>query len=311
MENKVRGLHHLTAIAGNAKRNLQFYTKILGLRLVKRTVNFDDPYTYHLYYGDETGSPGSILTFFPWDGVRQGVRGVGMATEFGFSVPEGSMDFWLDRFKNNRITYNNPATKFGETYLTFLDPDGLKMEMTVADKPDGRKAWKVDDIPEEMAVRGFHQVTISLTESERTARVLNEALGYEFEAQETNRMRFRTSSVEHGAIIDLVEVPGERTGLVAGGTLHHVAFCVDHRDDSMELREKLLDMGLSPTPLIDRNYFRSVYFREPGGTLFEIATRKPGFLVDESKEELGTALKLPKQYEKRREELEDALPELD
>src|SRR5688572_10571086 len=172
MENKILGLHHITAIAGDAKKNLDFYTKVLGLRLLKKTVNFDDPGTYHLYYGDEKGSAGTILTFFPYEGARQGRAGTGMATQIGYSVPEGSFDFWMKRFDANRVIYNKPSEKFGEQYLPFLDPDGLKLELTIAKNPDSRKPWETAEINSDVATKGFHQVTLTLNKIEPTAAIL-------------------------------------------------------------------------------------------------------------------------------------------
>lgn len=311
MENRILGLHHITAIAGNAKTNFDFYTKVLGLRLVKKTVNFDDPNTYHLYYGDKFGTPGTILTFFPWEGISPGKRGVGMATEFGYSVPEGSFDFWLARLEKLNILYNKPAEKFGEKYLTLIDPDGLKIELTVSSHKDTREPWTTPEISESVAIRGFHNVTLSLSRIDKTAEILQDVFGYKLQEQNVNRYRFKTDAIENAAIIDLVELPGEQHAINAGGTIHHIAFRV--KDDATELffRKKLIEKGLQPTPVIDRNYFNSVYFREPGGVLFEIATDNPGFAVDEPVENLGTSLKLPEQYESKRPELEKSLPKLD
>jgi len=311
MENKILGLHHITAIAGNAKRNYEFYTKVLGLRVVKKTVNFDDPHTYHFYYGDENGTPGTILTFFPWEGVSTGRRGIGSTTEFAYSVPAGSLDFWLKRFDEMNITHNKPAEKFGETYLTFLDPDGLKIELTVASHNDSRTPWTTNEINEEVATKGFHNVTLTLRNATQTVEILEDVFGYKLQDQQVNRYRYKTDVIENAAIVDIVELPNEQRAINAGGTIHHIAFRV--KDDASELyiREKLIDRGLQPTPVIDRNYFHSVYFREPGGVLFEIATDNPGFAIDEPVASLGQSLKLPAQYEPRRAEIELVLPKLD
>lgn len=310
MEDRILGIHHITAIAGNAKRNYDFYTKVLGLRFVKKTVNFDDPHTYHFYFGDETGTPGTIITFFPWDNITTGRRGTGMATEIGYSVPEGSLGEWIKRFEQYNIIYNKPAEKFGEEYVTFIDPDGLKLELTVAAKDDTRKPWVTTDVNEQIATRGFHNVTLTLANIENTAKILTDVFGYKLKEQQVNRYRYVTNAVDNANIIDLVEVPEEKRGHVAGGSVHHVAFRV-HGDDAQKLYlQKLEALGLGPTPVIDRNYFHSIYFREPGGVLFEIATDAPGFSVDEPVDELGMHLKLPKQYEPRRKEIEGILPEL-
>ncbi len=310
MESTINGIHHITAIAGNAKRNFEFYTKVLGLRLVKKTVNFDDPETYHLYYGDKNGTPGTILTFFPWDNIMTGRRGSRQVTEIGYSVPEGSLDFWLKRFDQHNVTYNKVAEKFGEPYLTFLDPDGLKLELIVPKNTDLRLPWETDEVKGEHATRGFHNVTITSNKIQPTADILTEVFGYRLLEQHVNRYRFVTDTVENAAIVDLVEVPGEHVGHVAGGSVHHVAFRVKDENVLMQYREKIEKLGLHITDKIDRNYFYSLYFREPGGVLFELATDNPGFAADESVEELGSHLKLPAQYEQYRSRLEETLPEL-
>jgi glyoxalase family protein len=311
MENKILGLHHITAIAGNAKRNFDFYTKVLGLRFIKKTVNFDDPHTYHFYFGDEAGSAGTILTFFPWgDEIQQGRKGSGMATEIGYSVPKGSLDFWIDRFEAHNIIYNKPAVKFGERYLTFLDPDGLKLELTEVEA-DQRKPWITDVVNAGVATRGFHHITLTLKDKAATALILTGVFGYQLSATEGNRYRYTTDAVENASIVDIVELPDEKRGFNANGTVHHVAFRVKDDAALMEFREKIVKLGLSITPQIDRNYFHSLYFREPGGVLFEIATENPGFTVDEPLEELGQNLKLPVQYESQRTEIEQLLVKLD
>jgi glyoxalase family protein len=310
MEDSVKGIHHITAIAGNAKRNYDFYTNVLGLRLVKKTVNFDDPETYHLYYGDREGTPGSILTFFPWEGIAMGRRGSRQATEIGYSVPENSLDFWLKRFEKHNVTYNKISEKFGEPYLTVLDPDGLKLELIASKRPDHRLPWETEEIKAENATKGFYNVTITTDKMQPTADILTGVFGYRLLEQHVNRFRFITDNSENAAIIDLVEVQGEKAGHVAGGSVHHVAFRVKNEAVLMEYREKIAAMGLNITDKIDRNYFYSLYFREPGGVLFELATDNPGFAVDEPVEELGTHLMLPEQYEKFRSTLEKSLPKL-
>ena len=310
MENKIQGLHHITAIAGDAKRNYHFYKDVLGLRFIKKTVNFDDPKTYHFYFGDEIGSAGTILTFFPWgDAVPQGRRGPGMTTEIGYSVPKASLEFWIERFEKHNVIYNKPAEKFGEKYLTFLDPDGLKFELI--ETQDTRKPWVTDEVTEAHATRGFHNITLTLKDIKGTEKVLTSIFGYKLISQETNRYRYAVDTVENAAIVDLVELPNEKPGHVANGTVHHVAFRVKDDETLMYFRKKIEKAGLNITPQIDRNYFHSLYFREPGGVLFEIATENPGFMVDEPLEKLGQNLKLPAQYESRRSELEAHLVKLD
>lgn len=308
MEDRILGLHHITAIAGEAKRNFDFYTRILGLRLVKKTVNFDDPYTYHFYYGDKIGTPGSILTFFPWQGIQTGRRGTRQVTEIGYSVPENSLDFWLKRFEANNIIYNKVSEKFGEQYLTFIDPDGLKFELITSKNADNRLPWETDEITAQHATKGFHNVTITTNKLQPTADVLINIFGYKLLESHVNRFRFVTDAVENANIIDVVEVQGEVAGHVAGGSVHHVAFRVANDQILMRFRDRIIDAGLQITEKIDRNYFYSLYFREPGGVLFEIATDNPGFDIDESVEELGMGLKLPVQYENRREDIIKRLP---
>ncbi|RBL91036.1 ring-cleaving dioxygenase [Chitinophaga flava] len=310
MDQAITGLHHITAISGNAKKNYDFYTRIMGLRFVKKTVNFDDPHTYHFYYGDKTGSPGTILTFFPWEDIMTGRRGTHMATEIGYSIPEGSINFWLKRLDAANIIYNKPSSKFGEIYLTFLDPDGLKIELTVPEKTDDRVPWETAEVSAENATRGFHHVTLTLDDIQATADLLVSVFGFELIKHHANRYRFASPAGDTANYIDLVEAKGELRGHVAGGSIHHIAFRM--KDDAMELhyREKLEALGLNATPQLDRKYFRSVYFREPGGVLFELATDTPGFTVDESVEELGTHLMLPAQFEPQRAEIEQKLIKL-
>ncbi len=311
MENRIQGLHHITAIAGDANRNYHFYTDVLGLRLVKKTVNFDDPETYHFYFGNETGAPGTILTFFPWgSSMRAGRRGTQQVTEIGYSVPEGSLDFWLDRFEKRNVIYNKTGEKFGEQYISFLDHDGLKFELTIPKNADERKGWVSNEVNETVALKGFHHITITTNKIEETAKVLTDILGYKLSATEVNRFRFMTNAAETANIVDLVEAPGESAGLVAGGSVHHVAFRVKDEETLMYFRNKVLESGLQITEKIDRNYFYSLYFREPGGVLFEIATDNPGFAVDEAVSTLGQDLKLPAQYEGYRQQLEKVLPKL-
>ena len=310
MSNSILGLHHITAIAGNAQQNFDFYTRILGLRLVKKTVNFDDPGTYHLYYGDESGAAGTILTFFPWEGIGQGTEGVGMATEIGYAVPEGSLDFWLERFKENKVVTGEIAQRFGETILPFKDPDGLSLSLIIPEKADTRTPWETDTVKKEIATRGFHSTTLSLQKIDETAKVLTDIFGYSLVSQEGNRYRFITDTVETASIVDILELPDGIRGRNAAGTNHHVAFRVKDEAAQMEFREKILSKNLQITPKIDRDYFFSLYFREPGGVLFEIATENPGFTADEPLNELGTHLMLPHQHAHLRDDLEKLLPKL-
>lgn len=310
MDDRISGLHHITAIAGNAQRNLAFYTNILGLRLVKKTVNFDDPETYHFYFGNESGDPGTILTFFPWEGITKGRQGAGMPTEVGYSVPENSLGFWKSRLEENHINITGSGARFGEEYLSFEDPDGLPVALIVPATGDDRKPWETDEVKAPHAIRGFHSVTLTLKAVEDTAKVLTDIFAYTPSGKEGNRHRYGTDALPTAAVVDLVAAPEATNSLNAGGTIHHVAFRVKDENVQMAFREKIVAFGLHITPKIDRNYFFSLYFREPGGVLFEIATDNPGFTVDEPLTELGTHLMLPAQYESRRKEIESVLPVL-
>lgn len=310
MKQNILGLHHITAIASNAKSNFEFYTNVLGLRMVKKTVNFDDPETYHFYYGNEEGTPGTILTFFPWEGIGRGKPGVGQATEIGYSVPDGSLDFWMDRFKNFNVSFGEKAEKFGELFLPFTDPDGLNISLIIPAKNDERKPWETTAVKIDNATKGFHSVTLTLKKIDATAKILTDIFGYRLLAQEGNRYRFVTDAIESASIIDLLETPEGKQGHNAAGTNHHIAFRVANEAIQMAFHEKIASSGLQITPKIDRDYFYSLYFREPGGVLFEIATDNPGFTIDEPLSELGSNLKLPKQYEPARAQIERALPAL-
>jgi glyoxalase family protein len=310
MENRVSGIHHITAIAGNARRNHAFYTNVLGLRFIKKTVNFDDPHTYHFYFGDEAGTPGTILTFFPWEGINKGRQGTGMATEIAYSVPPDSLAFWMERLKEFSVKVSASGTRFGEHYLGFEDPDGLPLTLIVPTTGDNRRPWETEGVGAQVATRGFHSITLTLKSVARTAMVLMDILDYKLAGQEGNRYRYVTDAVTNAAIVDLIEAPTVESSYNASGTIHHVAFRVRDEKVLMEFREKVVDHGLPITDKIDRNYFFSLYFREPGGVLFELATDNPGFTVDEPLAELGSHLKLPPQHERNRAAIEKVLPDL-
>lgn len=309
MNANILGLHHITAISDNAKRNLDFYTNVLGLRLVKKTVNFDDPGTYHFYFGDRQGTPGTIITFFPWEGIGPGKNGAGMATHTGYAVPEGSFGFWKERLAQHHITTEENEI-FGEKLLSFNDPDGIQLQLVVPAHPDGRKPWTTQEVRQDVAIRGFHNVTLTLRSADATAKVLTDILGYSLKKQEGNRYRFTTDAIDTANIVDIIEDPAAPVGRNAAGTNHHIAFRVENDDILMGFREKVLEAGLDITPKINRDYFFSLYFREPGGVLFELATDNPGFTADEPLENLGRSLKLPKRYESIRSKIESVLPEL-
>ncbi len=302
------GLHHVTAMAADPKRNVAFYTGLLGLRLVKRTVNFDDPSVYHLYYGDETGSPGTILTFFPWPGAAPGKPGSGETTENAFVVPQGTLDAWAARLEENRVAYSR-GSRFGEPRLTFADPDGMPLAIVEKAGLEDTPGWATDEIPAAIAIRRIGGITLGLAGIDGTARVLTEVFGYERIGAEGGFTRFRAPSGSD--VIDLQLVAPAR-GQMGAGTVHHIAFRADDDAAQAAMADALRrSLHLGVTEQKDRNYFRSVYFREPGGVLFEIATDAPGFLVDEDDATLGTALKLPEQYEPYRARIEAVLPKLD
>jgi glyoxalase family protein len=308
---QTNGIHHVTAISGPARGNLDFYSRVLGLRLVKKTVNFDDPTTYHLYFGDADGNPGTILTFFPWDHVAPGRLGVGETEITAFRIPEAALGYWAHRLVANGVSHEAPQKRFGETVLTFRDPDGMRLALVAVAGSESEPAWGGSEVPQDMAIRGFHGVTLLLEKTEPTAAILREVFGFEQLAQEGSTIRLRAEGTGIGGIVDLRAAGGFLPARMGAGSVHHIAFRAG--DDAEQARMvKLLAerFGLRTTEQKDRNYFRSVYFREPGGVLFEIATDAPGFAIDEPAESLGQALKLPAQYERRRAEIEAVLPEL-
>jgi glyoxalase family protein len=304
------GIHHITAIAGDPKRHVAFYSRALGLRFVKRTVNFDDPGTWHLYYGDEIGSPGSALTFFLWENVPQGTHGAGEAQEIAFAIPEGSVEFWKSRLLDKGVIAEVAPPRFGETVIAFEDADGHKLEL-VASKVAAIPGWGGGEVPAEHAIRGFHGVTLEIRHPERTARVLTEVFGFEPAGTEGNRQRFLAKDGPLGRVVDVRTIPNLTHASQGIGTIHHIAFRAAGDKEENEMRERALKMGLRATEQVQRFYFRSVYFREPGGVLFEIATDDPGFTADEPKEKLGSKVMLPPWYEQHREKIEAALPPLE
>jgi glyoxalase family protein len=304
------GLHHVTAIGGNPQQNVDFYLRTLGLRLVKTTVNFDDPGTYHLYYGDDSGRPGTLLTFFPWRDVPPGRRGNGQATTTSFSVPETSLGWWKDHLDKLGITASRVQTRDQEEALSFRDPDGLAISLIAHPQGDPRDPWDNGSVPAEHAIRGLHSVTLSVDQEDATAGLLTDDLGLHFDSQQENRIRFAAGDGGPGSLVDVLVTPKAPRGLVAGGTVHHVAWRVPDEATQVAWREELVSRGIRVTDILDRQYFRSIYFREPGGTLLEIATDNPGFSIDEPLLELGCTLKLPPWLEPSREQIEATLPKL-
>jgi len=309
MNPSITGLHHVTAIESDPQRTLDFYVRLLGLRFVKRTVNFDDPTSYHFYFGDARGTPGTILTFFAWPGARRGIRGTGQIEAPAFAIPPNSVGYWLDRFKEHHVPAEKTPARFGEEVLRFADPDGLAIELIVSISSAGVEPWADSTVPVEHSLRGFHGVSIALEGYEQTTKLLTETFGYRLVEQLNNRFRLAApSEAGAGRIVDLLCRPDGSPGRVAAGSVHHIAFRA--RDDAEQLvwRERLVDLGYNVTPVIDRIYFHSIYFREPGGVLFEIATDPPGFTLDESLNELGNQLRLPPWLEPTRSQIEEVLP---
>jgi len=309
MDNKIPGLHHVTAIASDPQRNLDFYVGLLGLRFVKRTVNFDDPGTYHFYFGDRRGTPGTILTFFPWPGARRGIRGTGQVEATAFAISSDSIGYWLERLEHQHVTAEKTSTRFGEEVIRLVDPDGLMIELIGSSSHTQIDPWPDSSVPVEHMLRGFHSVSAALEGYESTARLFTDSFGYRLVNESGNRFRFASADdTAPGRIVDLLCQPDTATGRVAAGSVHHIAFRAKDQAEQLQWREHLVDLGYNVTPVIDRTYFHSIYFREPGGVLFEIATDPPGFTLDEKLDELGTHLCLPSLMESARSQIEEILP---
>lgn len=310
----VQGLHHITAVAKDPQRNVDFYRLVLGQRLVKRTVNFDDPGTYHFYFGDEVGTPGTILTFFPWRNVAAGRPGNGEATVTAYNIPADSLGYWRDRLRRFGV---EPVeqTRFGAPLLSFSDPDGMGLELVGSDAPatapSGVRHWAEGPVPADKALRGFHSVTLWLSAVDMTALLLTEQLGYTFAGQEENRYRYAAQANDLARYVDILHRPGQPPGRFGAGSIHHIAFRTVDDSEQLEYQQRLREAGQPVTPVRDRQYFHSIYFRSPGGVLFEIATDAPGFLYDEPVETLGESLKLPSWLEGERRAIEGVLPEFE
>lgn len=303
---RVGGIHHVTAIAADPQVNVDFYTGVLGLRFVKKTVNQDDPLTYHLYYGDTLGRPGTAMTFFPFPGVPAGRPGRGQVYATGFSVPPAALERWPQRLERHGVTVTGEDERFGVPVLRLADPDGLVVELVGDADVAGEPGWPDGPVPAEDAVRAFAGVRLASAAPEKTADLLTGLLGYTEAGSGDDATRFVVADAERAGALDLLaEAPAGRPG---AGTVHHVAFRVPDDDTQVAMQQRLTEAGLQPTPVIDRYYFRSVYFREPGGILFEIATDGPGFTVDEDVDSLGTELKLTAAHEPMRERIEANLP---
>ncbi len=310
MNNIISGIHHVTAICDAAQLNIDFYAGLLGLRLVKQTVNFDMPDTYHLYYGDEQGHPGTILTFFSWPDLPKGRKGTGEIGTIAFSIPENSMDYWIERLSQHDVLIAGPNMHFGEKVLSIFTQDGLTLELVAHREADTYDGWKDGSVPPEHAIRGLHSVTLMEAELERTSNMLTGILGFKFLGVEGDRSRYQIGDGGIATLVDVLTLPELTHGTIAVGSVHHVAWRTPGDEQQLAWREKLLEFGISVTPVRDRQYFHSIYFNEPGGILFEIATDPPGFAIDEPIEQLGTHLKLPPWLESQRPRLEQTLPPL-
>jgi glyoxalase family protein len=309
MEKPIRSLHHVTATVSDAQDDLDFYTGLLGQRLVKKTVNFDNTHVYHFYYGDEKGTPGTIMTTFPYGqmGVRQGTHGAGQITATSFSAPSGSLPFWYERLAYAGVPFEAESSGFGENAVRFRDPSGLTIRI-VESQSDPRTPWRKPDIDETHALRGIHGVTLTVRDPKQTLSFMRELMETSVVGEQEDALRVAVNGDAPGRLVEIVRAGDAANGINGLGTVHHVAFAVDDPDQQLELRRELVRRGIPVTEVLDRQYFRSIYFREPGGVLFEVATIPPGFTADESVPELGTSLKLPPWEEGNRRNIEAGLP---
>lgn len=310
MKNNIIGIHHITAMAGDAQQNIDFYTGVLGLRLVKRSINQDAPDIYHLYYGDEAGSPGTAMTFFPFGRAARGTRGNGEVSRVAFAVPAASQDFWVTHLSKHGIHFNGPEERHGETMLSFSDPDGMMIDLVFTEKHLLRFPWHGGPVPAAFAIKAFHGVTMNLAAKDPSVNVLQGILGARFVLHDGDLFRYMIGEGADEAVIDLIINPSIPFARQSAGSVHHIAWRVADDAAHEEWQKIIARNGLGPTEIIDRFYFHSIYFREPGGVLYEIATDNPGFTVDEPLEELGSKLVLPPWYEPHRASIEKALPPL-
>jgi glyoxalase family protein len=311
--NAIAGFHHITAIVGDSQQNVTFYTQVLGQRLVKQTVNFDDPGTYHLYYGDQEGSPGTILTFFPWPSAPRGHKGTGQIVAVAYAIPPDALPYWADRLAFYGVRFIGPVARFNEQVMSFEDPHGLTVELVADPEAQLRSAWKEGPVPEMYAIRGFAGITLAERHLEATAALLTESLGFRLLQQEGNRFRYEAGyedATTANAHVDILVQPDVPRGRIAVGSVHHVAWRTEDDEQQLAWRQQLQAHGYSVTPVQDRQYFHSIYFAEPGGAVFEIATDPPGFALDEPVEELGTHLQLPPWLEPKRSMIESILPSI-
>jgi glyoxalase family protein len=303
---RIQGLHHITVMANDTQKNVNFYHEVLGQRLIKTTVNFDAPDVYHLYYGDEIGTPGTVMTFFPIPHMKRGRVGNGETGAVAYNIPTASVGYWRERLARYNVLAGEPFERFGNTIVPLQDPDGMRVELVANDDPATIQHWAEGPVPQEHALRGFHGVTLNVWRAAATAAVLN-AMGYQMVASDGARTRFAGASGDIGLYVDLLEQANAAQGDFGAGSVHHIAFRTVDDSEQLEYREKLTAAGLNVSPVRDRQYFHSIYFREPNGVLFEVATDAPGFLYDEPVAELGTHLKLPSWFEGQRGQIEAGL----
>lgn len=304
----IQGLHHITAFASDPQRNIDFYTRVLGQRMIKTTVNFDDPGTYHLYYADKVGSPGTVMTFFPWPNARRGVVGNGEVAVSAYSIPREAVDYWQNRLAEFGVATAQLETRFGETVIPFRDPDGMRLELITNPEAVLPAPWHDGPIPTEYMLRGFHSVTIWVWNNGPSATLLTDIFEMSELGTEGQRTRYKGSATDVGHFVDLLERPDGQRGQMGAGSVHHVAFRTHSDEEQVEWQSLLAQNRFGVTPVCDRQYFHSIYFREPSGVLYEIATDAPGFAIDEPIETLGQSLKLPPWYEDRRADIEAVLP---
>lgn len=308
MNRSDKGIHHVTVLGGDGQRTTDFYVKTLGLRLIMKTVNQDDPGTYHLFFVNGTSQLGSSLTFFPWPMATQGKPGSGQATVVSFAVPAGSMDYWVERFGSESLDFDGPFERFGKQVIAFQDPDRLDLELVMDENVDSVPAWKNSTVPEEFGIRGFWSTTMKLVETSETGRLLTEVFGFEKIADQGGQTLYQTGNTVGGSVI--LEKVQPKSGVTGRGTIHHVAFRARDDEEHERMREEVWKRGLYPTEVIDRHFFKAVYFKSPGGVLFEISSDGPGYKSAQKEEDLGRVLFLPSWLESRRDIIEKRLPEI-
>lgn len=310
MNPSVHGIHHVTCFSGDAQENVNFFVGTLGLRLVKRSVNQDAPSIYHLFYADGAGTPGTDITFFPRMGMGPARLGTGLTVEIPFAVPPGSLGYWQDRFEREGVPHEAIATRFGEKTLPFKDPEGLALSLVETDDEREFVPWPESPVPEEHQLRGMHTVRLLVRRLGPSEQLLTSVLGFSRVGDEDGWVRYGVDGGASGALIELKELPNEPRGRWGSGGVHHVAWRARDSEEELALRARVAEAGLNPSPQIDRFWFKSVYFEEPGGVVFEIATDGPGFGVDEDPEHLGETLVLPPWLEPQRRQIEAGLPPL-